>query len=173
MLQNSHAPLAPNRALLPNVVNVGGLHIDDARPLPPHIQRFLDAATDGVVFFSFGTQVPSAQMPDAQLQAFLRTFRRLDKLRFVWKREKLTENNSSNVVDFPENVLMEKWMPQNDVLAHPNVRVFITHGGLLGTQEAVWHGVPMLGIPFYTDQVTKRTKLAKRIADKYSCVAFH
>lgn len=148
MLQNSHAPLAPNQALLSTVVDVGGLHIADALPLPSHIQHFLDSATDGVIFFSFGTQVPSSEMPAAQLQAFLQTFGHLKKMRVLWKWEQTTGNPK-----FPDNVMVEKWLPQNDVLAHPNVRVFITHGGLLGTQEAVWHGVPMLGVPFYADQV--------------------
>lgn len=38
------------------------------------------------------------------------------------------------------------------ISGHPNVKLFITHGGLLGTIEAVHEGVPMLGIPIFGDQ---------------------
>lgn len=38
------------------------------------------------------------------------------------------------------------------ILAHPNIKVFISHGGLIGTLEAVFHGVPIIGIPVYGDQ---------------------
>ena len=61
----------------------------------------------------------------------------------------------------PPNVKLSKWVPQQDVLGHPNTKLFITHGGLLSTQEATYHGVPLIGIPIFGDQ-DLNMKQAKR-----------
>lgn len=101
-------------------------------------------------------------MPPEQLSAFIQVFREFGKQRIVWKWE------GNNTPEKSENVLFQKWLPQNDVLAHPNVRVFITHGGLFGSQEGVHYGVPLLGIPFYADQVM----IKKNIVFLLKCILF-
>ena len=35
---------------------------------------------------------------------------------------------------------------------HPNIKVFITQGGLQSTDEAINAGVPLIGIPIFGDQ---------------------
>ncbi|KTG34839.1 hypothetical protein cypCar_00015275 [Cyprinus carpio] len=51
-----------------------------------------------------------------------------------------------------ENTRIYKWIPQNDLLGHSKTRAFITHGGTNGIYEAIYHAVPMAGIPLFGDQ---------------------
>ena len=37
-------------------------------------------------------------------------------------------------------------------LGHPKTKAFITHGGTNGIYEAIYHGVPMVGVPMFADQ---------------------
>ena len=65
------------------------------------------------------------------------------KQNVLWKFE------DDSLTDVPSNVKIIKWAPQNDILAHKNVVLFISHGGGFGTTESLWNGVPMLIIPFF------------------------
>ncbi|MBN3271484.1 UD2A1 glucuronosyltransferase, partial [Polyodon spathula] len=50
------------------------------------------------------------------------------------------------------NTRVYDWIPQNDLLGHPKIKAFITHGGTNGIYEAIYHGIPMIGIPLFADQ---------------------
>ncbi|XP_054679303.1 UDP-glucuronosyltransferase 2A2-like isoform X3 [Grus americana] len=50
------------------------------------------------------------------------------------------------------NTRIYDWIPQNDLLGHPLAKAFITHGGTNGIYEAIYHGIPMVGIPMFADQ---------------------
>ncbi|NXV50393.1 UD2A2 glucuronosyltransferase, partial [Uria aalge] len=50
------------------------------------------------------------------------------------------------------NTRIYDWIPQNDLLGHPLTKAFITHGGTNGIYEAIYHGIPMVGIPLFADQ---------------------
>ncbi|XP_014337948.2 UDP-glucuronosyltransferase 2B4 isoform X3 [Bos mutus] len=50
------------------------------------------------------------------------------------------------------NTRLYDWIPQNDLLGHPKTKAFLTHGGTNGIYEAIYHGIPMVGIPLFADQ---------------------
>ncbi|XP_055687900.1 UDP-glycosyltransferase UGT5 [Lutzomyia longipalpis] len=146
VLLNSHVSLGYPRPYLPNMIEIGGFHVNTrSQPLPKDLQEFLDTAPNGVVYFSLGSNLKSADLPIDKRDALLRVLGSLP-VRVMWKWEDDTMPNQ------PKNVLVRKWFPQDDILAHPNVRIFITHGGLLSIMESIYHGVPVLGIPFFADQ---------------------
>ncbi|PSN46987.1 hypothetical protein C0J52_17341 [Blattella germanica] len=140
---NSHFSLSTPRPLVPGVVEVGGLHIRTPGKLPQKLQKFIDDAKDGVIFFSLGSLVKGETLPEDKRQAFLSVFSKLPQ-RIVWKADFMP--------GLPDNVMTGTWLPQFEILNHPNIRLFITHGGLMGTQEAIYIGVPMIGIPLFSDQ---------------------
>lgn len=148
MLLGQHFTLSYPRPYLPNMIEVGGLHLQHSRepqPLPVDVAKFVAEAQHGVIYFSMGSNIKSADLPTARLQVLMQAFGRL-KQRVLWKFEQ------QQLTDQPANVLISKWFPQPDILAHPNVKLFITHGGLLSTIESIYFGKPVLGLPVFYDQ---------------------
>jgi len=139
VLLNSHFTLSSPKPYVPNMIEVGGMHIKRVpNPLPADIQKFLDEAKEGVIYFSMGSNIQSKNLPVEKRDALLKTFAQFkQKVMWKWEDDKLPGK--------PDNVFIKSWWPQDDILAHRNVKVFITHGGLLGSTEAIYHGVPVIG----------------------------
>ncbi|XP_072381848.1 UDP-glycosyltransferase UGT5-like isoform X2 [Diabrotica undecimpunctata] len=130
--------------LVPNMINIGGHHIKPAKTLPKDLKEFMDKAKEGVVYFSLGTNVDPTNMRPEQLRAIVNALGKI-KQKVLWKHD-------GNVTNLSKNVQLGKWFPQSDLLAHPNLKLFMTHGGLLSTLEAVYYGVPILALPVFADQ---------------------
>uniref|UniRef100_A0A2M4BJY0 UDP-glucuronosyltransferase n=2 Tax=Anopheles marajoara TaxID=58244 RepID=A0A2M4BJY0_9DIPT len=146
VLLNNHFSLSYPRPYVPNMIEVGGMHVNrKPKALPDDIKAILDGAQHGVIYFSLGSNLQSRQLPIEKREAILRVFASL-KQTVLWKWEDETLPNK------PDNVIVKAWWPQDDILGHPNVRLFITHGGLLSTTESMYHGVPVIGIPVFGDQ---------------------
>ena len=61
------------------------------------------------------------------------------------------------------NTHLVKWFPQNDLLANPAVRLFITHCGISSTFESTYNGVPVVAMPLFADQQLNARKLTSRV----------
>ena len=111
---------------------------------------------DGFIIVSFGSVLRGANMSPEIRHKFISTFGRL-KQRVVWKWEDETKMSQDAEI-LPANVKLVPWLPQQDLLGHPKARLFVTHGGLFSNQEAVYHGVPLISIPIYSDQFINAQK---------------
>ncbi|KAL1461490.1 hypothetical protein WDU94_013381 [Cyamophila willieti] len=58
--------------------------------------------------------------------------------------------------------MLANWLPQADILGHPNTVAFISHCGQAGSQEAIYHGVPVLAIPLIIDQIILAAKMENK-----------
>jgi glucuronosyltransferase len=139
-------------------LNVGGLQIkNQTMPISDNdIKRFLDEGKDGVIYFSMGYIMDTSRWTDEWTNKLFSVLSRLPQ-RILMKLDALP------TVPIPSNVMIKHYVPQQDVLAHPNIILFFTHFGGHSVFESVWHAVPMVGIPIYLDQVDIVTKIEYRV----------
>lgn len=106
------------------------------------MEKFIISGEKGTILMSLGTNIKSNLLGEKLLTNILKTFAALPQYNFIWKFE-------SEVSELPvkptKNVMIGKFLPQNDILAHPKIIGFISHSGLLSTHESFYHGVPVIG----------------------------
>ncbi|KFO23826.1 UDP-glucuronosyltransferase 2A2 [Fukomys damarensis] len=110
------------RPFLPNFEFVGGLHCKPAKPLPKEMEEFVQSSGED------GVVVFS-------LGSMV---------------QNLTEEKANlialGLAQIPQKVSATSGP------GHPKTKAFITHGGTNGIYEAIYHGIPMVGVPMFADQ---------------------
>ncbi|XP_059619400.1 UDP-glycosyltransferase UGT5-like [Phlebotomus argentipes] len=161
VMVNTHYSLSGTKPLPPSVIEVGGGYLFSQHEntldskLDPELKQFLDTADNGVIYISWGSMIRAETLPAEKRDGILQALA-MQPQKVLWKWENETIPNK------PDNVYFRKWMPQRDILCHPKVRVFMTHGGLLGSSEAAYCGVPAIVTPMYGDQFFNGASLEHR-----------
>ncbi|VVC33308.1 Hypothetical protein CINCED_3A004360 [Cinara cedri] len=144
-LIDSDVMILSSRPYVPSFIEVPGIHFRPVKNMDKKLQDFMDTATKGVVFLNFGTLINMDKVPKPTLDIFKKVLGRLEqKVIFKW-----TNNDTQG---FPDNFYVDSWLPQVDILKHPNCKLFITHGGIHGLMETIDAGVPFIGFPVFGDQ---------------------
>ncbi|CAL5431104.1 unnamed protein product [Camellia sinensis] len=109
---------------------------------------------NSVVYVNFGS---IAVMSDKHLEEFAWGLTN-SGYPFLWiVRSDLVMGEStmlpeSFVQETKDRCLIASWCPQDQVLSHPSIGVFLTHIGWNSTLEGVCGGVPMICWPFFAEQ---------------------
>jgi len=156
MLLNTHPALDFVRPIVPNTIQLGFLHVKPPQALPAEWQSYLDASKHGVIYFSLGTNVKTGSLKAGTIELLVETFSQL-KYDVLWK----WDTEEIDLV-LPKNVKTTSWVPQQDLLAHPKIKLFVTQGGHQSIEEAIDRGVPMIAIPFFVDQFPNSRRIANK-----------
>ncbi|XP_062406367.1 UDP-glucuronosyltransferase 2C1-like isoform X1 [Sardina pilchardus] len=142
------------RPTMPNVIYMSGFQCKPAKPLPADLEEFVQSSGEhGVIVMSLGTLF--GELPSDTTENIAAAFAQLPQ-KVIWRYEGTKPSTLGN------NTLLVSWMPQNDLLGHPKTKVFVAHGGTNGVQEAIYHGVPIVGLPLILDQPDNIFKMEAR-----------
>ncbi|XP_043463748.1 UDP-glucosyltransferase 2-like isoform X2 [Leptopilina heterotoma] len=149
MFTNCHYTFFGVRPLSPAIISIAGLHVEqNTDELSSELKKWMDDSVHGVIYFTFGSMLLIESLPKKVILKFYAAFSKISPVRVLMK----VANENMLPPGLPENVLTFAWIPQIPILKHNNTKVFMTHGGLMGSQEALFYSVPLIGFPQSVDQ---------------------
>jgi UDP:flavonoid glycosyltransferase YjiC (YdhE family) len=135
------------RPLPPLLQMVGPMLPEVIEPLPSDYASWLG---DGppVVYANLGTVAIASE----RLLGILREGFAAEDFRVLWGLRR--SQHALLPTPLPGNLRVEAWVPSPlAILAHPNVKVFVSHCGINSVHESLYAGTPIVGIPLFGDQL--------------------
>ncbi|XGW05292.1 hypothetical protein V3C99_016010, partial [Haemonchus contortus] len=146
LLTNSDEFLEFGRPTSPKIVHVGGIALKETGPLSKDLQQIMEQTRVGVVYISFGSAVPTIKMPKYFRDAITEVAKTFKNYDFIWKVDE------GDKIEGIPNLYTFTWVAQQALLAHPNLRCFVSHAGLNSVLELTRSGKPSILVPIFADQ---------------------
>ncbi|KAL3440685.1 putative UDP-glucoronosyl and UDP-glucosyl transferase [Aspergillus insuetus] len=179
VLVNSFFGLEVPKDLPPLMIPVGPVMADTFPSLEPSLglAEFLKSHKR-VIYVAFGSHV---ELPGWRVRRLIHGLDQalnagdIDGVIWAWKNPKpiLEESGTASTggisdskIDFnavlnneDEKIRIMHWAPQRAILDHPSTCLYLSHCGASSTMEAVYHGVPVVAMPVYGDQLANGKRL--------------
>lgn len=109
VLTNSHESFNAAVPHVPNMIGIGGFHVNPPKELPKDLKEFMDNSKEGVIYFSLGSNLVPTSMPKDKKDIILKVLgSRKEKVLWKWDEDQLPNK--------PSNVMISKWFPQQAIL---------------------------------------------------------
>ncbi|KAM3917457.1 UDP-glucuronosyltransferase 1A1-like isoform 2-T2 [Leptodactylus fuscus] len=142
------------RPVMPNMIFIGGINCANRNVLEKDFEKLVNSSGEhGFVVFSLGSMV--SEIPMNKAMDIAEALRSIPQT-VIWRYTGKVPSNLGN------NTHLVKWLPQNDLLAHPKARAFITHAGSHGIYEGICNAVPMVMLPLFGDQMDNAKRIESR-----------
>ncbi|XP_075685710.1 UDP-glucuronosyltransferase 1A1-like [Rhinoderma darwinii] len=142
------------RPVMPNMVFIGGINCFNRKKLSHDFEKLVNSSGEhGFVVFSLGSMV--SEIPMNKAMDLAEAFGFIPQT-VIWRYTGKVPSNLAN------NTHLVKWLPQNDLLAHPKARAFVTHAGSHGIYESICNAVPMVMLPLFGDQMDNAKRIESR-----------
>ncbi|CAH1795871.1 unnamed protein product, partial [Owenia fusiformis] len=140
---------------MPHIVSTEGFFLEKPKPLDAYYKDILKGSeTHGIIVVSFGSLF--RRLGRKYRTIFAKAFSRMPQT-VIWSYEGETPEGLG------ENTVVNKWIPQTDLLASSAVKLFVTQCGSSSLFEALRNGLPVVGVPFLGDQEHNCLKLVERV----------
>ncbi|KHJ99413.1 hypothetical protein OESDEN_00593 [Oesophagostomum dentatum] len=102
--------------------------------------------TEKFILVSFGSLAQAEYMPLHVAEKLLYAFSR-SPFKVIWQTNSpLDSLEWAKKLRIPPNVILIRWTPLKEILAHPNLQYLICHGGINTINELLLFGVPVIGV---------------------------
>lgn len=157
-------------SLPPNFVLTGPMLTEDEATFQSQLREknerlalWLDDALDKdetVMYVALGSEVVWLQWyVDVMYEGCQMLKSKGHKLRVIWA---IKNGNATLPLDHDKDKhWASNWLPQIEVLAHPAVKVGVSHVGFGGTCEFINAGIPVMTFPHFTDQCMNAKQLVE------------